>query len=87
MRQRDFTAARFASGMNALGRGTGGRHAVNAELHMPAIVNRHPPEQRLLPADLGIGRQGGHVEHIGHAELLDTLLAIRTLVDVSHTPS
>ena len=83
----DCAAPRLAAGMHPLGCGALRRHAVQAELHVLQVVDRHPPEQRLLPADVGIGRQRREIEHVGHAELLDAAGAVGAGEAVGDAPA
>jgi hypothetical protein len=59
---------------------------MQTELHMAGCVDRHPPEQRFLPANLGVGRQRGHVEHVRHPELLHAHRAVGPRVAIGNAP-
>ena len=79
-------APRFAARAVARQRLAAQREAVEAELDVALVVDRHPPEQRLLPADLRVGRQGVHVEEVRHPELVDAGLAVRAGRRVGYAP-
>src|SRR4029077_1746312 len=52
-------------------------HAMKAELDVQYVVDRHPPEERFEPANLGIHRKRRQLQHVRHAKLGDEDLAVR----------
>ncbi len=86
VRDLDLCVPRLTARMQPCCRLTLCGDTMHAELHVVRIVDRHPPEHRLLPADFRIGRQGGQIEDVRHAELLHAPLAVGPREAIGHAP-